>query len=66
MAWQASRSGCAWPSPVRRLATYPARRPFKTDAERVAFLFEQYQRITSLLPAVASPRRRVRSTPRMS
>jgi len=25
---------------------------FKTDAERVAFLFEQYQRLTSLLPAV--------------
>jgi hypothetical protein len=28
------------------------RKSFKTDAERVAFLFEQYQRITSLLPAV--------------
>lgn len=27
------------------------RKSFKTDAERVAFLFELYQRYTSLLPA---------------
>lgn len=26
---------------------------FKSDAERVAFLFDLYQRYTSLLPAVA-------------
>ncbi len=29
------------------------KRIFKTDAERVAFRFDQYQRITSLLPAAA-------------
>ena len=35
------------------------RKGFKTDAERVAFLFEQYQRITSLLPAESvKPKRR--------
>ena len=27
------------------------RKSFKTDTERVAFLFELYQRLTSLLPA---------------
>ena len=37
------------------------RRGFKTDAERVAFLFELYQRYTSLLPAAtAKPARRPR------
>lgn len=40
-------------------AAYAAKRAFKTDAERVAFLFELYQRITSLLPA-AAPVKRVR------
>jgi len=29
------------------------RKGFKNDAERVAFLFELYQKYTSLLPAVA-------------
>ena len=33
------------------------RKGFKTDAERVAFLFELYQRITSLLPGSASASR---------
>ncbi len=33
------------------------RTSFKTDAERVAFLFEQYRRITSLLPSAASSKR---------
>ena len=33
------------------------RKGFKTDAERVAFLFELYQRYTSLLPAEATNRR---------
>jgi hypothetical protein len=33
------------------------RKGFKSDAERVAFLFEMYQRITSLLPAEPSKRR---------
>jgi hypothetical protein len=40
----------------------PSRRSFKTDAERVAFLFEQYQKLTSLLPAESTakrPRRRM-------
>jgi hypothetical protein len=36
------------------------RKGFKSDAERVAFLFEQYQRITSLLPAQPRARRRGR------
>ena len=35
------------------------RRNFKSDAERVAFLFELYQRITSLLP-VAAPAKKTR------
>ena len=38
-------------------AAYAAKRSFKTDAERVAFLFEQYQRVTSLLPTVAPVKR---------
>ena len=33
---------------------------FKSDAERVAFLFEQYQRLTSLLP-LAAPAKKARS-----
>jgi hypothetical protein len=33
---------------------------FKSDAERVAFLFEQYQRLTSLLPAALPARKRAR------
>ena len=32
------------------------RRSFQTDAERVAFLFERYQHLTSLLPA-AKPKK---------
>ena len=38
-------------------AAYAPKRNFKTDAERVAFLFERYQRITSLLPAAPSAKR---------
>jgi hypothetical protein len=34
------------------------RKAFKTDAERVAFLFDLYQRITSLLPAEPAKRAR--------
>jgi hypothetical protein len=34
------------------------RKTFKTDAERVAFLFDLYQRITSLLPAKPAKARR--------
>lgn len=36
------------------------KRTFKSDAERVAFLFERYQQLTSLLPAAtkAAPRKR--------
>jgi hypothetical protein len=37
------------------------RRNFRNDAERVAFLFERYQAITSLLPAADKPARK-RST----
>ena len=36
------------------------RKGFKSDAERVAFLFEQYQRCTSLLPAEPVKPRRAR------
>ena len=41
-------------------AGLPAKKTWHNDAERVAFLFEQYQRLTSLLPAAApakKPRR---------
>ncbi|HYN61004.1 MAG TPA: DNA methyltransferase, partial [Rubrivivax sp.] len=38
------------------------RKGFKSDAERVAFLFEMYQRITSLLPAEPTKRRAARKT----
>jgi hypothetical protein len=41
------------------------RKSFKTDAERVAFLFEQYQRITSLLPAEPAKTKR-RKAPRQA
>ena len=38
------------------------RKSYKNDAERVAFLFELYQRYTSLLPTEkAKPRRRVKA-----
>ena len=33
------------------------RKNLRNDAERVAFLFELYQRLTSLLPAAAKPRK---------
>lgn len=33
------------------------RRTFKSDAERVAFLFERYQEYTSLLPAASKARK---------
>jgi hypothetical protein len=36
------------------------RKGFKNDAERVAFLFELYQKYTSLIPATAKPKRRRR------
>ena len=37
------------------------KKAYKSDAERVAFLFELYQRLTTLLPAdVAKPKRRVK------
>lgn len=42
------------PAPGRR-----SKRVFNTDAERVAFLFERYQQLTSLLPVVkATPKHR--------
>lgn len=36
------------------------RRNFRNDAERVAFLFERYQALTSILPSPAAPKRRTR------
>lgn len=39
------------------------RKSFKTDAERVAFLFGLYRRITSLLPAEPTKRRRAPAKP---
>ncbi len=42
----------------------PAKRGFKTDAERAAFLFELYQRYTSLLPA-ATPASKLASRRRV-
>ncbi len=41
-------------------AAYVAKRSFKTDAERVAFLFERYRQLTSLLPASTPAKRRAR------
>jgi hypothetical protein len=32
-------------------AVHPGKKSYATDAERVAYLFELYQRLTSLLPA---------------
>ncbi len=32
-------------------AVHPGKKAYATDAERVAYLFELYQRLTSLLPA---------------
>ena len=39
------------------------KKTWKNDAERVAFLFTLYQRITSLLPAAQAPRRTARRKP---
>jgi hypothetical protein len=38
------------------------KKSFASDAARVAFLFELYQKYTSLLPADAKPRKKARST----
>ena len=38
------------------------KKSFASDSARVAFLFELYQRYTSLLPANAKPRKKSRST----
>jgi hypothetical protein len=37
------------------------KKTWASDAERVAFLFELYQRMTSLLPAVSAPKKRKKS-----
>ena len=34
------------------------KKTWKSDAERVAYLFELYQKYTSLLPAAAGPKKR--------
>ena len=41
------------------------RRNFRNDAERVAFLFEHYQAITSLLPLAEKPARKRTAKPRV-
>ena len=39
------------------------KKSYKSDAERVAFLFERYQQLTSLLPGAAQkPKRKSRSS----
>ncbi|HEU4774822.1 MAG TPA: type IIL restriction-modification enzyme MmeI, partial [Lysobacter sp.] len=43
-------------------AAYGKRR-FDSDAERVAFLFERYQQLTSLLPVAKPAKPRRRKTP---
>lgn len=42
------------------------RKDFKNDAERVAYLFELYQKYTSLLPAVSKTRTRKATLTRKS
>ena len=39
------------------------KKSWASDAERVAFLFDLYQRLTSLLPAPARPARKARNRP---
>ena len=39
-------------------AALPGKKSYKTDAERVAYLFELYQRLTSLLPAELPKKKR--------
>lgn len=41
----------------RAMASKGGARYYKSDAERVAFLFTLYQRITGLLPPAVEPRR---------
>ncbi len=36
----------------------PGKKTYKNDAERVAYLFELYQRLTSLLPTEVSKKKR--------
>ena len=36
----------------------PGKKSYKNDAERVAYLFELYQRLTSLLPSETSRKKR--------
>jgi N-6 DNA Methylase len=39
-------------------AVHPGKKTYATDAERVAYLFELYQRLTSLLPTEATKKKR--------
>jgi hypothetical protein len=43
--------------PTRRQG---GKRSWRSDAERVAFLFERYAALTSLLPAPSAPAKRTR------
>lgn len=52
------------PAAKRQFTAGYGRKSFKTDAERVAFLFELYQRYTLLLPTEPAKRaRRVKPSP---
>lgn len=48
--------------PRRRKSRRPQRPQIATDADRVAFLFDRYQHLTSLLPTDKPKRPRRRST----
>ena len=43
-------------------AVHPGKKAYATDAERVAYLFELYQRLTSLLPSDGAPKKRSQLT----
>lgn len=66
MRRHAESSSDAEPRSGRRLRPSGGKRSYASAAERVAFLFELYQRLTSLLPAdkPAGRRRRRAETPR--
>jgi hypothetical protein len=47
---------------VNSLGEAYGKRIFKSDAERIAFLFERYQQLTSLLPVAPKKSARKRKT----
>ena len=50
--------GVLWSRLLARGVAAYGKKSFATDAERVAFLFELYQKLTSLLPAAKPARHR--------